>query len=195
MCGCQLRNDEHTLNYLKIMCECQRSYNALSCSCPRLGDRMLSMFCLTASYSRIRFFRLPYSAYNRSFSLDSLEYSSRSLARSGSLSPMPAAFSARADASKRMISRSRPRRYFSLSRDFLYHLSNFCKKDIWKNQLAANAFWISFSNDSENLSSSFFVLFFGPFRCALLEFLRAFLFRCRSISIRSMLSFVYHFPD
>ena len=63
MCGCQLRNDEHTLNYLKIMCECQRSYNALSCSCPRLGDRMLSMFCLTASYSRIRFFRLPYSAY------------------------------------------------------------------------------------------------------------------------------------
>lgn len=163
MCGCQPRNDERTLNYLKIMCECQRSYKALSCSCPRLGDRMLSMFCLTASYSRIRFFRLPYSAYSRSFSSDSLEYSSR--------------------------------RYFSLSRDFLYHLSNFCKKDIWKNQLAANAFWISFSNDSENLSSSSFVLFFGPFRCALLELLRAFLFRCRSISIRSMLSFVYHFPD
>ena len=78
---------------------------------------MLSMFCLTASYSRIRFFRLPYLAYSRSFSSDSLEYSSRSLARSGSLSPTPAAFSARADASKRMISRSRPRRYFSLSRD------------------------------------------------------------------------------
>lgn len=177
------------------MCECQRSYKALSCSCPRSGDRMLSMFCLTASYSRIRFFRLPYSAYSRSFSSDSLEYSSRSLPRSGNLSPTPAAFSARADASKRMISRSRPRRYFSLSRDFLYHLSNFCKKDIWKNQLAANAFWISFSNDSENLSSSSFVLFFGPFRCALLELLRAFLFKCRSISIRSMLSFVYHFPD
>lgn len=118
MCGCQPRNDEHTLNYLKIMCECQRNYKALSCSCPRLGDRMLSMFCLTASYSRIRFFRLPYSAYSRSFSSDSLEYSSRSLARSGSLSPTPAAFSARADASKRMISRSRPRRYFSLSWDF-----------------------------------------------------------------------------
>ena len=29
---------------------------------------------------------------------------------------------ARADASKRMISRSRPRKYFSLSRDFLYSL-------------------------------------------------------------------------
>lgn len=138
--------DIHTLNCLKIMCVCHGRYKALSCSCPR-----------------IRFFRLPYLAYNRSFSSDSLKYSSR--------------------------------RYFSLSRDFLYHLSNFCKKDIWKNQLAANAFWISFSNDSENLSSSFFVLFFGPFRCALLEFLRAFLFRCRSISIRSMLSFVYHFPD
>jgi len=85
---------------------------------------MLSMFCLTASYSRIRFFRLPYSAYSRSFSSDSLEYSSRSLARSGSLSPIPAAFSARADASKRMISHSRPRRYFSLSRAF----DCFCKK-------------------------------------------------------------------
>ena len=80
------------------------------------------MFCLTASYSRIRFFRLPYLAYSRSFSSDCLEYSSRSLARSGSLSPTPAAFSARADASKRMISRSRPCRYFSLSRDFLYSL-------------------------------------------------------------------------
>ena len=90
------------------------------CSCPRLGDRMLSMFCLTASYSRIRFFRLPYSAYSQSFSSVSLEYSSRSLTRSGSLSPTPAAFSARADASKRIISRSRPRRYFSLSRVFLY---------------------------------------------------------------------------
>ena len=33
------------------MCECQRSYKALSCSCPRSGDRMLSMFCLTASYA------------------------------------------------------------------------------------------------------------------------------------------------
>ena len=138
--------DIHTLNCLKIMCVCHGRYKALSCSCPR-----------------IRFFRLPYLAYNRSFSSNSLEYSSR--------------------------------KYFSLSRDFLYHLSNFCKKDIWKNQLAANAFWISFSNDSENLSSSSFVLFFGPFRCALLELLRAFLFRCRSISIRSMLSFVYHFPD
>ena len=78
------------------------------------------MFCLTASYSRIRFFRLPYSAYSRSFSSVSLEYSSHSLAMSGSVSPTPADFSARADASKRMISRSRPRRYFSLSRDFLY---------------------------------------------------------------------------
>ena len=117
MCSCQPQNDEHTLNYLKIMCECQRNYKALSCSCPRLGDRMLSMFCLTVSYSRIRFFRLPYSAYSRSFSSDSLEYSSRSLARSGSLSPTP-------DASKRMISRSRQRRYFSLSRDFLYSLYN-----------------------------------------------------------------------
>ena len=163
MCDCQPQNDEYTSNCLKIMCACQRNYKALSCSCPRLGERMLSMFCLTASYSRIRILRLPYSAYSRFFSSDSLEYSSR--------------------------------RYFSLSRDFLYHLSNFCKKDIWKNQLAANAFWISFSNDSENLSSSSFVLFFGPFRCALLELLRAFLFRCRSISIRSMLSFVYHFPD
>ena len=122
MCDCQPQNDEYTSNCLKIMCECQRSYKTLSCSCPRSGDRMLSMFCLTASYSRIRFFRLPYSAYSRFFSSDSLEYSSRSLARSGSLSPTPAAFSARADASKRMISRSRPRRYFSLSRDFLYSL-------------------------------------------------------------------------
>lgn len=118
MCSCQPWNDEHTSNCLKIMCECQRNYKALPCSCPRLGDRMLSMFCLTASYSRIRFFRLPYSAYSRSSSSVRLEYSSRSLVRSGSLSPTPAAFSARADASKRMISRSRPRRYFSLSRDF-----------------------------------------------------------------------------
>lgn len=85
---------------------------------PTIGGRMLSMFCLTASYSRIRILRLPYSAYSRFFSSDSLEYSSRSLPRSGSLSPTPAAFSARADASKRMISRSRPRRYFSLSWDF-----------------------------------------------------------------------------
>lgn len=114
MCVCQQRIDEHTLNCLKLMCEYQKSYNALSCFCPRLGDRMLSMFCLTASYSRIHFFMLPYLAYSRSFSSDSMEYSSRSLARSGSLSPTPDAFSARADASKRMISRSRPRRYFSL---------------------------------------------------------------------------------
>ena len=118
MCDCQPQNDEYTSNCLKIMCACQRNYKALSCSCPRLGERMLSMFCLTASYSRIRILRLPYSAYSRFFSSDSLEYSSRSLARSGSLSPTPAAFSARADASKRMISRSRPRRYFSLSWDF-----------------------------------------------------------------------------
>ena len=61
------------------MCVCHGSNKALSYSCPR-----------------IRFFRLPYLAYSRSFSSDSLEYSSR--------------------------------RYFSLSRDFLYYFSNFCKK-------------------------------------------------------------------
>ena len=137
MCNCQPQNDEYTSNCLKIMCECQRNYKALSCSCPRLGDGMLSMFCLTASYSRIRFLRLPYSAYSRFFSSDSLEYSSRSLPRSGNLSPTPAAFSARADASRRMISRSRPRRYFSLSRDFFIRYTAALAPCRWRYALSA----------------------------------------------------------
>ena len=66
MCGCQLRNDEHTLNYLKIMCECQRSYNALSCSCPLLSHKIfpvlssLSLHNLSTSLNVYPLFRMKY---------------------------------------------------------------------------------------------------------------------------------------
>ena len=56
-----------------------------------MSEKLQGFVC---SCPRIRFFRLPYSAYSRSFSSDSLEYSLRSLARPGSLSPTPAVFSA-----------------------------------------------------------------------------------------------------
>ena len=46
------------------MCDCQNGYNAFSCSRPRAGCKMLSMFCLTASYSRSCFLSLPYSVYS-----------------------------------------------------------------------------------------------------------------------------------
>ena len=43
------------------MCDCQRGYNAFSCSCPRAEGKMLSIFCLVVSYSRSCFLSLSFT--------------------------------------------------------------------------------------------------------------------------------------
>ena len=57
------------------------------------------------------------------------------------------------------------------------------------------AICIIFSKDSLKCSSSSAVRFLEPLKCFFPDALRAFLFRCRSISIWSIFSLVYHFPD
>lgn len=43
------------------MCDCQRGYNAFSCSCPRAEGKMLSIFCLVVSYSWSCFLSLSFT--------------------------------------------------------------------------------------------------------------------------------------